>query len=192
MNLINRILAMLMAVLLVVFGLAALYTAAMAPTGALDYVQAWAVYLVDQITASNRVLSILVSAVAVVLGVQVLMRQRRPKQNPATVQLKKLNGGEGVLSVGAVAQRVQHDTEMIGGVLRCKPVVISRGKDVDIRIEVTTDPYVEAAPKTQEVCQVIRENVEGQMGVKVRRVVVNVTHEPIAHNAPNTQITGAS
>jgi len=85
---------------------------------------------------------------------------------------------------------VQHDAEMLGGVRRAKPVVFGRGKQVDIRLDLVTDPYVEAASKTQEACQIVRDNVEGMMGVKVRKVSVRISHEPIRNGAPTKPAPG--
>jgi len=176
----------LFAVALVVIGLMAFYVATASPTESEVYVQGWAYYLADQVTIANRLVVGAVAAVSTVGGILVFLLER-PKRAKTTVQLKRVNGGQGVLSVGAIAQRVQHDTELLGGVRRAKPVVFGKGNKVDIRIDLTTDPYVEAAAKTQDVCQMIRDNVEGQMGVKVRSITVRINHDPIREGAPARQ-----
>lgn len=191
MNLFNRVLAFLFSIVLVAGGLAVLFLAVAAPDEASGFVRGWSVYLSDQVSFANRLAAGLGAAVATVAGLLIFLLEL-PRRNSTTVQLKKLNGGEGVLSIGAVAQRVQHDVELLGGVRRAKPLVLGRGKRVDIRIDVTTDPYVEAAAKTQEVCQTIRENVEGQMGVRVRRVNVWVSHDPIKNGTATKQTSDAS
>lgn len=183
MNAVNRALAILFSLLLLAGGLAAFLLTLAAPGESSFYVQAWAFYLADQVSLANRLAVGLGAAIAIVAGVLILVLEI-PKGSSSTVRLKKVNGGEGVLSVGAVAQRVQHDVELLEGMRRAKPQVTSRGKQVDIRLDLTTDPYVEAADKTQEVCQVVRDNVEGQMGVRVRRIKVRINHD-IIKNGPS-------
>ncbi|MDP2727726.1 MAG: alkaline shock response membrane anchor protein AmaP [Dehalococcoidia bacterium] len=184
MNIFNRALAILFSVVLVVGGLMAFFLTLAAPNEANAYVQSWAVYLSEQVTFTNRLAVGLVAAVAVVAGVLIFVLEL-PKRSSTSVQLKKVNGGSGVLTVGAIAQRVQHDTELLEGVRRAKPLVHGKGKRVDIRIDLTTDPYVEAAAKTQEVCQAVRDNVEGQMGVRVGRINVRINHDPIRNGTPS-------
>lgn len=191
MNVFNRALVTLFSVVLVAGGLAAFFLTLAAPNESNNFVQGWALYLSDQVTFGNRLAVGLGAAVATVAGLLILVLEL-PRRSSTTVQLKKLVGGEGALSIGAVAQRVQHDVELLGGVRRAKPLVYGRGKRVDIRIDVTTDPYVEAAVKTQEVCQTIRDNVEGQMGVRVRRINVRVNHEPIRNGTPTRQTSDVS
>lgn len=184
MNIFNRALAFLFSLVLAASGLGAFFLALAAPNEATAYVQAWAIYLGDQVSFTNRLAVGLGAAVVTVLGLLLLLLEI-PRRSRTVVQLQKVNGGSGVLTVGAIAQRVQHDAELLEGVRRAKPLVLSRGKQVDIRLDLTTDPYVEAAAKTQEVCQVVRDNVEGQMGVRVRRVHVRVHHEAIRDGAPS-------
>ncbi len=183
MSIFNRVITILFAVVLVVIGLIAFYVAMASPTESATYVQGWAYYLADQVTIANRLLVGAVAAVSTAGGLLMVLLER-PKRAKTAVQLKRVNGGQGVLSVGAIAQRVQHDAELLGGVRRAKPVVFGRGNKVDIRLDLTTDPYVEAAAKTQDACQMIRDNVEGQMGVKVRRITVRINHDPIREGAP--------
>lgn len=184
MNLFNRALATLFSVVLVVGGLSAFFLTLAAPNETTSYVQSWALYLSDQVTFGNRLAVGLGAAITTIAGALIFLLEA-PRRSSTTVQLKKVTGGEGILSIGAIAQRVQHDIELLGGVRRAKPLVIGRGKRVDIRVDLTTDPYVEAAPKTQEVCQVIRDNVEAQMGVRVRRISVRITHDTIPNGAPS-------
>lgn len=191
MNIFNRVLAILFSLVLAASGLTAFFLTLAATNETTAYVQGWALYLGDQISMADRLAVGLVAAVATVAGVLIFLLEM-PKRSATTVQLRKVNGGEGILSVGAIAQRVQHDVELVGGVHQAKPMVLSRGKQVDIRIDLTTDPYVEAAPKTQEVCQAVRDNVEGQMGVRVRRIKVHVNHEPIRGGTPSRQAPDVS
>lgn len=190
MNVFNRALATLFSVVLVVAGLAAFFLTLAAPNEANAFVQGWALYLSDQVTFNNRLAVGLAAAAATIAGLLVFALEL-PRRSSNTVQLKKVNGGEGVLSIGAVAQRVQHDVELLAGVRRAKPLVHGRGKRIDVRLDVTTDPYVEAAGKTQEICQVIRDNVEGQMGVRVSRINVRITHDPIKNGTGTRQTSDA-
>ena len=183
MNLLNRAIAVVFALVLLGFGLVAIFLTAAAPAESNAYLQGWSVYLADQATVGNRLGLGIVAAILTIGGAAILFLER-PRRSTTTVQLKKVAGGQGILSLAAIAQRVQHDAELLGGVRRVKPTVFGRGNKVDIRVSVTTDPYVEAAAKTQEVCQVVRDNVEGQMGVKVGRVTVRIAHDVIREASP--------
>lgn len=190
MNVFNRALATLFALILMVGGLGAFFLAVGAPNELNAFVQGWALYVSDQVAFVDRLALGVGSAITTVVGLLIFLLEL-PRRSRTTVRLKKVDGGEGVLSVGAIAQRVQHDVELLEGVRRAKPLLHSRGKKVDVRIDVTTDPYVEAAAKTAEVCQAIRDNVEGQMGVLVRRINVRISHEPIKDSAPRQQTSDA-
>jgi uncharacterized alkaline shock family protein YloU len=177
-NVANRVLAFLVAVGLIAGGAGLAYASLLVPYAATAYVQAWAAYLGEQIDLTGRLTAAAIGGAAVLLGVFLLYLQL-PSRTRATVKLRKIDGGSGVLSVGAISQRVQHDVEVLAEVRRAKPQIISKGHSVDIKLEIVTDPYVEAASKTEEVCRVIRENVEGRMGIRVGRIRVSVSHESI-------------
>lgn len=191
MSVFNRAVAIVFAAFLIVVGVISAYLTVAPPVEATAYVQGWSVYLADQLTAANRLFLGLAAGIATVAGALILLLET-PKRPKTTVELKKINGGQGVLSVAAIAQRVQHDTELLAGVRRSKPTVFGRGNKVDVRLDLTTDPYVEAAAKTQEACQIVRDNVEGQMGVRVRRITVRITHDPIKNGTASRQTSDVS
>ncbi|MDO8691763.1 MAG: hypothetical protein Q7R39_17450, partial [Dehalococcoidia bacterium] len=129
MNILNRVVTILVAAGLIVAGMIAAYLTVASPVESTAYVQGWSYYLSDQLTVANRFMLGLAAGIATIGGLLILMLET-PKRSKTVVQLKKVTGGEGTLSVGAVAQRVQYDAEMLGGVRRAKPVVFGRGNKV--------------------------------------------------------------
>jgi len=68
--------------------------------------------------------------------------------------------------------------DQLTDVITVIPQVRTRGTAVDITLDLETTPDVDVPMKTEEVMAVVRDVVEGQMGLQLRRVKVNVRHAP--------------
>lgn len=100
----------------------------------------------------------------------------RPERK--TVRVPQVSGGEAEVSVDSIAQRLRHNVDQLAGVVEVKPTVISRGKGVEVTLDLETSPEVDVPAKTEEVCQVARQVVEERMGMKLHKIRVNIKHAP--------------
>ena len=62
--------------------------------------------------------------------------------------------------------------------VKVTPVIKPRRKDIDIELNLETTPDIDVPAKTEEVCQVAREVVEERMGLRLRKIKVNMRHAP--------------
>jgi len=82
------------------------------------------------------------------------------------------------VGVKSIAQQLQNSLSGIADVSRVRPRVVSRGRKVDIFLDIQVHPAVELPGKTEEITQLARGVVEEQMGIKVGKVRVNMQYGP--------------
>ena len=56
----------------------------------------------------------------------------------------------------------------------------AKGKGIEVLLDVKTSPTVDVPSKTEELVALVREQVENRMGIRLNKVVVNITHSPHA------------
>ncbi len=108
------------------------------------------------------------------LWFEVVPRRRR------TVRLSNVSSGHAVLTVQAVAQRIKLDVEALDAVQRAKPAVRSRGRGVDVVLDVWTHPSVDVSGKSEEVGRIARAAVEKGLGVVLSKLIINLQFDPRA------------
>lgn len=175
---VNRVLGVVVAIVLAAVGAALVYASVVNLSGTVKYVQAWAAYLGDGLDLTSLQMLGAVGGVVVLVGI-LLFYLEAPKPPRTTVKLRKIRGATGVIMVEAIRQRVQHDVEAIPDVQPTNVQVVSKGRSVVIKLDVVSDPYTEPASKAEEVSRIIRDAVEGQMGVRIRGLNVKVAHGAI-------------
>lgn len=106
----------------------------------------------------------------------IILELRRPRRK--MVPIRKVSGGKAFLLTESVARRLAWYIGRLSDVSRVTPIVWARGSGVDVRIDLETAPQVDVPMKTEEVLAVVREQVEDKMGLKLRRVRVQVRSAP--------------
>lgn len=106
----------------------------------------------------------------------IVLELRRPRRK--MVPIRKVSGGKAFLLTESVARRLGWYISRLSDVSRVTPIVWARGSGVDVRIDLETAPQVDVPMKTEEVLAVVREQVEDKMGLKLRRVRVQVRSAP--------------
>ena len=116
------------------------------------------------------------------------LRRRRRK----SVQVDIEGGGKAKLGTSSVAQSLEYRIDELPGVRKVKPKIKSRGKDVDVIIDLDTSPSVNIPVLSAKVVELCRDILEGQLGVKIHnKVQVNVRHEPYPRGTmPSTEPFG--
>ena len=164
------------------------------PRPAIEVLQQW-LWNLDANLSLVDPLILLVVGVALALLVNVVcavliwleFRQRRPK----AIRVQSVSGGKAELAVESVARRLERNISRLDGVAFIQPNVWGKRGGVEVELNLETDPEVDVPTKTEEVCQVTREAIEDKMGLKLRKVRVNIKHAPYSTEPPTAseQIT---
>jgi len=117
------------------------------------------------------VLALLVDVVCALL-LWLEIKRRRPR----AIRVQSISGGRAELTVDSVARRLEHNIGQLDGVISVKPNVFGRRGGVEVELDLETSPEVDVPTKTEEVCQVTREAVEDKMGLRLRKVRVNIKY----------------
>jgi uncharacterized alkaline shock family protein YloU len=177
MNTFNRVVV----VLLLLATIIVMTIVLVVPRPAIEVLQQWLGNL-DANLATIYPPVLLVVGVAVALLVDVVctvllwleFRRRRPR----TIRMQSISGGQAELTVDSVARRLEHNISRLEGVTFIKPDVWGKRGGVEVELDLETSPEVDVPTKTEEVCQVTREAIEDKMGLKLRKVRVNIKHAP--------------
>jgi len=106
-----------------------------------------------------------------------VLELRRPRKK--TVKIRTDSGANAVLGVESVMQSLEYRIDELAGVRKVVPHVRSRGKDLDVAIDLDTSPSVNIAALTDQVVALSRDIIENQLGVKMHgKVSIFVRHEP--------------
>jgi hypothetical protein len=178
MNLFNRVVTVLLFVtLMVVIPLVLIL-----PETAIGSVQLFLGSLTGGLSVFHRVVLVLVGIICfIICGLVLYLEFRRPKRH--TVRLEKLAGGEVELAVESIAQRIEYRVDQLADVVQVRPKIKPRRKAIDVELNLETTPDIDVPTKTEEVCEVAREVVEERMGLKLRKIKVNMRHAPYPDSA---------
>jgi hypothetical protein len=173
MNLFNKLVTILVFLaLMVVVPLLLLL-----PEPAIAYTQQVLTGVSPGLTTFQRVIFLLMGIISFIVGALVLYLEfRRPPRKRAI--LEKAAGGEVEVAVDSIAQRLEYRIDQLADVVKVTPVIKPRRKDIDIELNLETTPDIDVPAKTEEVCQVAREVVEERMGLRLRKIKVNMRHAP--------------
>ncbi len=112
----------------------------------------------------------------IVCGLVLYLEFRRPARK--MVKLESATGGEVELAVESIAQRLEYRIDQLPDVIMVRPEIKARRKSIDVELNLETTPDIDVPAKTEEVYQVAHEVVEGRMGLKLRKIKVNIKHAP--------------
>ncbi len=112
----------------------------------------------------------------IVGGLVLYLELRRPPRRKAI--LEKAAGGEVEVAVDSIAQRLEYRIDQLADVVKVTPKIRPRRKDIDVELNLETTPDIDVPMITYEVCRVAREVVEERMGLKLRKIKVNMRHAP--------------
>lgn len=170
-NVANRLAVSLVLLVIIVLGvLVALLPASLASSA--QFVLALAAHNLDpfaQLTTS--VASLGVAVIAFVLLVAEWRRQPR-----RTVVVTKGASGTAELASESVALRVKKAAESVEGIREATPFIRSRGKTIDVALNLSADPSVDLPDKSREVMDAVRAEAESRMGIPVKSLKVTFKH----------------
>ncbi len=176
MNLFNRVvvvlllLAFISCTLLTI--LAAMVAHAQVAMALSDFSRNWLAELFRNLTEATfeeRLVFFLFGAVLALVAFILLVFELLPGR-PVGVKLAGIPGGEAVLTVDAITQRLKYEVENIPGVREARPRVRPRGRQVDVDLDLRLDSDVDVGPKTQEAVDVARRVLTERLGVSPRQI----------------------
>lgn len=94
-----------------------------------------------------------------------------------TVRLKDKSGE---VMVDSITGHLTYHLDLLPDVLRVRPQVVSRGKNVSVTVYVETPPEVNVPEKSAEVQETARRVIEDQLGLEIRGEI-KVIIRPIAY-----------
>jgi len=175
MNVLNRIIM----VLIVLFLIVVVGTVLLTPLNFVDQTRLNLDYAQD-VLSDVRVLlifRIICGGLLLVLLILLWFELWRPRRK--SVRIKTESGGRAQLDVQSVAQSLEYRIDELPGVRQVRPRIISRGKDVEVILDLDTSPSVNIPALTDQIVKLSNDIVEGQLGIKIRsRVRLNIRHEP--------------
>lgn len=187
MDIFNRVVVILVLVLLI----AVLIWAMLQPLFFVEVLQVMGEGLND-IVYSNYFLYLGVAAVSLLVALVFLWLELR-RRTRKTVRVHQVSSGEVELSVASIGQSLEYFVNGLEGVIRVKPKIVSKGKAVEVILNVETRPDVDVPSKTSEICEVARDVVEGRLGLQLRKIRANIKHAPYPRGAkPLESITPAA
>jgi len=184
MNTFNRVVMVLLLLAIIVVATIVLVV----PRPAIEVLQEW-LWNLDANLALVDPLALLVGGVALALLVDVVCAvliwlEIRRRRRSSAIRVQSISGGQAELTVDSIARRLEHNISQLDGVTFIKPDVWGKKDGVEVELDLETSPEVEVPAKTEEVCQVTRETVEDKMGLKLRKVRVNIKHAPYSAEPP--------
>ncbi len=112
-----------------------------------------------------------------VLLILLWLEMRRPRRK--TVRIKAASGGDAQMGIQSVSQSLDYRIDELAGVRKVQSHITSRGRDVDVSIDLGTSPSVNIPVLTDQIISLCRDIVETQLGIKIHGPVkVNIRHEP--------------
>lgn len=118
-----------------------------------------------------------VAVLVLILLLLLWLELKRPRKRTAKIKIK--GGGNAQLEIASVAQSLEYRIDELAGVRKVHPRITSRGRDVDVRVDLDTSPSVNIPVLTAQIVDLAHDIIEGQLGVKIHgKVQINVKHEP--------------
>jgi hypothetical protein len=173
MRLFNRVVTILLFLALMI----AVPIIMILPAQIAGLVQQYLQFVSSGLSLFHRAVLVMVGIISfIVCGLVLYLEFRRPPRK--MVKLESATGGEVELAVESIAQRLEYRIDQLPDVITVRPEIKPRRKAVDVELNLETAPDIDVPTKTEEVYQVAHEVVEGRMGLKLRKIKVNIKHAP--------------
>ncbi|MCJ7738158.1 MAG: hypothetical protein MUQ10_12740 [Anaerolineae bacterium] len=156
--------------------------------------QAMAETLSPMDVALRLVLGILAALVLnIILIVFIILELRRPK--PKAIEVEQLAGGQVLVNVGSVADRLRYEVDLLPGVLRTKPRVTSKKGGVVVELDVEAAAGLNVSESAVPIVDLVQDVIENKLGLRMARppkvqlhtVSYPKTHRTLAGQPPEVK-----
>lgn len=177
MNTFNRVVM----VLLLLATMIVMTVVLVVPRPIIEVLQGWLQNLDASLALVTQPLLLIVGVILallvdVICAALIWLEVRRKR--PSGIKVQKISGGYAELAVDSVARRLEYSLAQLDDVISVKPEVFGGRGGVEVNLDLETSPDIDVPTKTEEVYQVTKETVEDKMGLRLRRVRVNIKHAP--------------
>ena len=97
----------------------------------------------------------------------ILLEVRRPTRK--SIRVEKTAGGEVLISVASIADRLKYEVDQLSSVLRTKTTVSGKRGSVVVELDVETATGINVPEKADQIVEMARQVVEEKMGLKLAR-----------------------
>ncbi len=182
MNVVNRAIAIVVLIVLIIAMPVLVFFAVFMPGKATVALSQAASSLQNSITP-RHVVAVVVIAVLVLLASLLLLWLEVRRTPSRAIQVQQISGGEAKVTIESIVQRLEYNISRLQDVTNVRPVVVAKGSGVDVMLNLQTGPEIDVPMKTEEVMQVAKEVIEKQMGLKLQKVAVEIKHAPYSESA---------
>lgn len=95
----------------------------------------------------------------------IILEVRRPAAK--AIRVEQTAGGEVLIGVASIADRLRYEVDQLSGVLRTKPKVSAKRHGVVVELDVEMAAEIDVPEKAEQVVEVARQVVEERMGLKL-------------------------
>ncbi|MHB9033001.1 MAG: alkaline shock response membrane anchor protein AmaP [Anaerolineae bacterium] len=155
------------------------------PAEALNLAASWTKYLQDQIYDS-RFFTYLVIGCAIFLFILLLLFVLEVRKTRFRIARVHTQGKSDTwLGIQSIAKTLEYRIDELPDVRTVKPRVASRGKDIDVLVDLDVSPKASIVAITEQVAQICRDVIETQLGLRIHNnVTIHVTQEPYPSSKP--------
>lgn len=173
MNVFNRVVVILLLLGIIVV----LFIVMVAPLPTIKFLEQWLLFLEANLPMINWLIFAPAGIFSIILCILLLWLEiRRP--GVRTIEVGEISGGTARVAIRSIASRLEHEITQLSGVVKATPKISGRGGSVMVKLDLETSPDIEVPAKTEEVCQVTKEVIEENLGLKLGEVTVSVRHAP--------------
>ncbi|MCE5259831.1 MAG: alkaline shock response membrane anchor protein AmaP [Chloroflexi bacterium] len=187
MNIFNRVVMIILIIALAALSIFFLVR----PMDTLNYAAATVKVLQDQIY-DNRFFTYLVIGGAIFLFVLLLLfvlEVRRAHFRIARVHTQ--GKSDTWLGIQSIAKTLEFHIDELPEVRSVKPKVVSRGKDIEVFVDLDVSPKANIVTLTEQVAQICSNIVETQLGLKIHnKVTIHVSQEPYPRVPSAAEVKG--
>lgn len=97
----------------------------------------------------------------------IILEVRRP--TPKAIRVEQTTGGEVLISVTSIADRLQYEIDQLSSVLRSRAKVSGKRGGVVVELDVETAAGIDVPQKAEQIVETARQVVEEKMGLKLAR-----------------------
>ncbi len=124
-------------------------------------------------------------ALDIVLVLLVVLEVRKPPKK--AIQVQKTAGGEVLINVASIADRLKYEVDRLSGVLRTKPSVSGKRGGVAVELDVEIASGISVPEKAEQIIEAAQRVVEEKLGLKLARspkVNLHVMSHPKTSEVP--------
>jgi hypothetical protein len=106
-------------------------------------------------------------ALDIIFILLIILEVRRP--TPKAIRVEKAAGGEVLITVASIADRLEYEVDQLSGVLRSQSKVSGKRSGVVVELDVETAAGIDVPEKADQIVETARRVVEEKMGLKLAR-----------------------